>query len=234
MSAAARSCETCRHFQRYRPLTQLIARDVGAMEPALASELTRMMQDERQKQDAEAEQRLELLRIERAEWPDRPTMSDYCALREGEGLFLLYEVKNAGGDCADHQPGQTERRACSTCASSAPGRGAAKQNEMLMRYRQLQNLASAAGEPSDHGLSSYLSAVGAQQSFEAAQAYYFGRFSVAPPDYLQICLHFSTEQEYVPCAVANRHDRCAVWRSPASSNAQPGLFVAAAFGKTPR
>jgi hypothetical protein len=161
-------------------------------------------------------------------------MSDYCTLRESDGVFLIYEVKNADGSCRDHKLGQPEWHACATCSFCAPPSGKVKQNEMLMRFRQLQDVASAAGEPGDHGLSAYISALGVQQAFEAAQAYYFGRFSVVAPDHLPVCRHFSTVQDHVPCAIANQHDRCTAWKPTTSSNMYPGLFVTAAFGKTPQ
>ena len=233
MSAAVRPCKTCRHFQRFRPITQLLARDVGIMEPALASELTRLMQDERQKQDAEAEQRLELLRIERVEWPDRPAMSDYCALREAENVFLMYEVKNLDNDCADHDPSRPARHDCRTCVSYVPQQGEAKAHVMLARYRELHNLASASGEPGDHGMTAYIDSLGSRQAFEAAQAYYFGRFSVAQPDHLPICRHFSTARNFVPCAIANRRDCCAAWRPLAAAEPHAGLFAEAAAAGRP-
>ena len=227
MSGPTRTCAKCRHFQRYRPVTQLIARDVGAIEPGLVSELTRLMQDERQKQDAEAEQRLELLRIERVEWPARPAMSDYCALREAEGMFLLYEVKNPDDTCGDYQDGPIVRKECKTCAAYMPQQGEAQTRAMLQRYREMQNLAGAAGETGDQGMVAYLNSVGGRQAFEAAQAYYFERFSVSPPQYLPVCGHFSTANDFVPCAVANRHDRCAAWRPVPSSTPRAGLFAEA-------
>jgi hypothetical protein len=213
-------CTTCGLFQRYRPMTQLIARDVGVMEPGLVSELTRLMQDERQKQDAEAEQRLELLRIERLEWPDRPAMSDYCALKETDHSFLLYEVKNADGECDDHDPAQPARRSCATCAFFSPAPGEARKQDMLLRYRQLRETAAGLDQQGDQGLGNYVQAIETEQAFEATQAYYFGRFTVAPPNWLPLCRHFSAEESFIPCAVANPHDRCTAWK-PAKPTPAP-------------
>jgi hypothetical protein len=54
----------------------------------VVSELLKIMQDEREKKDAEASMKVETFRQGRTEWAIRPAMSDYCGLRE-RGQRLL-------------------------------------------------------------------------------------------------------------------------------------------------
>jgi hypothetical protein len=225
-------CTTCGFFRSFRPLSQLLARDLGIGDQPVVQQLTQIMRDEHETQDAEAKERLELKKTDRWEYRFRPRMSDYCGLRETERIYLLHELKNAGGDCEDHQPSTERARACSTCRHRADGEGAQKDQEMIARFGELARGAAALGQGSnDHGLRDYIQKIGTVKAFEAAQANYSGRISCNKPEYLPVCTasKFSTNASFVPCAVQNPHDQCEEWSerpsaSPSRANQDGGLM----------
>jgi hypothetical protein len=213
-------CTTCRFFRPFRPMSQLLARELGIADPQLVSELLKMMQDERQKQDAEASQKVEVHRQEQLEWRTRPEMSDYCGLREADGVYLIHELKNPDGECEDHRP--AEPRPCSTCRHRVAGEGDANDQRMIARYGELARNAASLGQGSgDQGLKDYVSRIGVVKSFEAAQAYYAGKLTFRPPGYLPYCARYSADPDFVPCVVRNPHDRCEGWEVKAEAAQRP-------------
>ncbi len=205
-----RSCGTCVHFRPYRPLSQLLALELGLDHPDLVNELIKIMQDERQKRDEEASFKVRLLGEYQEQWPYRPQMSDHCALRESETVYLVLEMKNRGQRCPDHERAQDEGETCDGCAHRRPAIGPARDQALIARLAQLANNAAvlpregAAGPSVDE----VRKLVGTRKSFEAAQAYYAGRIALRQPEYLAVCGHFSTASDFVPCAVQNPHGRC--------------------------
>jgi len=195
-------------------LSQLLARDLGIGDQAVVQQLTQIMRDEHETQDAEAKERLELKKTDQWEYHFKPRMSDYCGLREAQDVYLIHELKNAAGDCEDHKPSTVEVRACSTCRHRADGEGAQKDQMMIARFGELARGAAALGQGSgDHGLRDYIQKIGTVKAFEAAQANYSGRISCNKPEYLPVCTapRFSTNGSFVPCAVQNPHDQCEEW-----------------------
>lgn len=212
-------CATCDAFRSFRPLTQLLARELGIADQQLVSELLRMMQDEREKQDAEAKHKVELLRLDEVEWRTRPQMSDCCGLREKEGHWLLHELKNRNGGCDDHH--QAAVRACVACGHRSPGDGEARDRAMIDRFHEVGRDAAALGQGgTEQALSNFVQRIGMLKAFEAAQAYYAGKLTFRPPEYLSFCRVYSTAEEFVPCAVKNPHDRCPLWSECGSREAQ--------------
>jgi hypothetical protein len=227
-------CADCRHFQRYRPRTQILAGELGPVRQAVTAELSRLMQDERQTQDAEATMEVELERTDQIEWPHPPVMTDCCALRATEGVFQAYRLKNPDDVCDDHVRGaapQTET--CATCRHRVAGQGPARDKAMMEYMQHNADMAIVAGRPAGSELSSYITSVDARQALDVAQAYYHGRMVMRPPEYLAHCGRFSGPRAFIPCAVQNPHDRCAGWEpvGAAASDPPTGLFVAAADQK---
>jgi hypothetical protein len=216
------ACTDCINFAVFRPPTQALAAELGASDEAVVSELSRVMQEERERQDVEAMLRLELLRTELDRWPLRPVMSDYCALREEEQIWLVHEIKNAAADCGDHKPGLTPKKTCSSCHWRREGGGPAKDEPMMLRYRKLMEDAAATGRSGNGGFEQFISTIGAIKRFEIAQALDVGHIAPRPPLYLAICANFSSEQHFVPCAVQNPLDRCSAWVSADKPPLVPG------------
>jgi hypothetical protein len=228
-------CADCSHFQTARPLTQVLAEGLGRLGQTVASELSRLMQDERQLQDAEAAMEVELLRMEQLEWPQPPAMTDCCALHADRGLFLVATLKNSDGECEDFAPGPApQARSCETCRHLGAGQGPARDEEYLDLIRKNAEVAALAERHAGPSSDAYIATIEARQALEVAQAYYHGRM-VRPPDYLAHCRKFSRPGAFVPCAVQNAYDRCGDWEA---SNSEPrqersGLFVAAAKRRSP-
>src|SRR5690242_16769650 len=96
-------CKECKYLREARPLSHALARELGSDEEVI-TELSRIMKDERQKQDAEAKLKNMLLLNERMNWPTRPAMTSYCGVSEDEDIFLVWELKNPNQDCGDYKP----------------------------------------------------------------------------------------------------------------------------------
>jgi len=201
-------CETCQHFRPARPLSQLLARDIGTSEPALLSELNKIAQDERELADAEASLKVEVLRLDEPElaWWIRPEMSDHCALDEARGRYQFHELRNADGRCDQHQA--IASRPCTSCRHRSDPAGPADDQVKFARYAQLAADAAALekGESNDL-LSKLTEQIAATKAYEAVQVYYTRR-SLCAPRYLPMCKARSAPDTYVTCCVGNRHDRC--------------------------
>jgi hypothetical protein len=63
--------------------------------------MTKMSEDETRMRDAEAKQKLELLKVGEMKWPMRPAMSDHCAAGAPSNIFQIHELKNRSGNCPD-------------------------------------------------------------------------------------------------------------------------------------
>jgi hypothetical protein len=211
-------CSSCRFFRRFTPLSQLLERDLGDDEH-VTSALQKMRADERERQDGEFEYRRVLVSRRQAQWPSRPMMCDYCGKQEGDGIFLVAELKNAGRQCRDHDTGVADARPCATCLHRATGGGKERDEREMATLSQLA--ASQAGLGQGGGTSAtenYLKFVGTSKAAEAEKAHYAGKLTNNPPAYLPFCVKFSTRNEFVPCAIQNPFDSCPDWVSPAASS----------------
>jgi hypothetical protein len=207
-------CSDCRFFRPFRPLSQLLMRDLGTNqhESELTGTFLKMMEDERERQDAEAEYRRELVRMRKVEWPYRPMMSDYCANKEGEGQFLVAELKNAGGQCQDHARGPKESRPCATCRHRAGGDGMARDLQELDVLARLAATDVVLGQGGGiDKLEEYRRSIDRAKTLEAAQAFNARKLTYRKPSYVPFCLRHQQPDEYMPCAVRNPHDVCTQW-----------------------
>lgn len=219
-------CRDCRWFRPFRPLSQVVLRDLGADEPKVVEQMLKVMQDERQTQDAEMKMKIELLRlaesglanpraaalpVERQMWLARPTMTDHCGLKEREGVYFLHELKNLGGSCKDFKPHDPEPHSCRTCRHRCTGGGEARdrQQYLVLERLALNSAALEKGNGQKH-LDEYREFVATTKTLEAAQACYSGRMTQNRPDYLPVCGH-KDAVEFTPCAVRNQYDACEDW-----------------------
>jgi len=209
------NCRKCRFFRPYRPLSQLLARELGLYDAQVASQLVSIMQDEYRVKGNEAQKRTELMIQGEEKWDQKPAMSDYCGFQESKQIFLLYEMKNPDGKCGDFKELDGTRKECSTCQHRIIGEGEARDRHAIQEYKQLAANSAALGEGGggDQGLANYIQRIGAVKVFEAAQSYYAGKLTFRKPDYLQVCALYSTDRDFVPCVVQNPHEVCGVWTS---------------------
>ena len=202
-------CNTCRHFRPYRPLSQLLASELGTEHPEALSELIKIMQDERERRDEEAGLKVKLLGDRAERWPLRPQMSSWCALEADEDRALFTELKNRGGRCPDHAPREDAAQPCATCLHRRHPPGPARDQVVLAQLAQLGQDAAVLGQAgSGPKAEDYRKRVGTTIAYEATQTYYLGKISLRAPEYLSVCQHFSTATDFVPCAAQNPHDAC--------------------------
>lgn len=210
-----RHCGNCRFLRRFRPLSQLLARDLGTNDQPVVAELLRIMQEERQQRDAEAELKAKLFENRDERWPYRPHVSDYCGVREARGEFVVHELRNRGGRCGEWKPGEEERRECSTCAHQLLGTGDQRDQRELQEIALVEQNAAALGKSAPSLAANYIQRAGTKKAFEAAQAYYAGRLTGEPPEYLSSCRKYSTSGNVIPCVAQNPNGSCQGWDAKA-------------------
>jgi uncharacterized protein YjiS (DUF1127 family) len=210
-------CANCRHFRPLRPLSELLMRDLGVSrhEPELMNAYRRMIEDERECQDAEADHRRELVQGRQLEWRHRPMMSDYCGKREREGKFLVAELKNDGGQCRDHEGRLPQPRPCATCRYHNSGDGAARDRQQLNELRRLALNDVVLERGGKDWIDEYHRSIDLKKAQEASQVHAAGK-AYQKPSYLPVCLNHRPFDEFVPCAVRNPHAACDDWAAPMS------------------
>jgi hypothetical protein len=191
-------------------MSQLLARDLGTRDQPLVTELVKIMQEERQQRDAEGELKAKLLENRDDVWPYRPQMSDYCGFAETDGRYQVHELKNRAGGCTDWKPGLSTPRECSACKHRQIGPGFARDQVELVKISQVARASAIAGHSTDQ-LTPFVQQVGTKKAFEASAAYYVGRLTTGPAEYLSTCAVFSTARDAVPCVSQNPHDTCEAW-----------------------
>ncbi|HAB18421.1 MAG TPA: hypothetical protein PLX89_11175 [Verrucomicrobiota bacterium] len=210
-----RVCRDCRFYRPSRPLTQLLARDLGLEDRTVLSEMAKMMEDERQKQDAEAKLIPSIRRAGTDRWDVRPSMSDYCVAEEDS--FVVPGIRNGGGNCGTfelHEKEEKDSGSCENCVHRVQPSGPAidARAESFFASTARANIASGQdGGSGSRGIDDVRETAGARKSFEAKQAYYAGKLTFQPPAYLPYCRMYSTRTDFVPCVVQNPHDRCPDW-----------------------
>jgi len=207
-------------------------RDLGVSqhEPELTGTFLKMMEDERECQDSEAEHCSELVRTRTPQWPSRPMMSDYCGKQEGQGHFLVARLKNEGGQCRDYEAGPLDSRPCDTCRHRAVGDGKARDRVELDKLARFaaNDVVLGQGGGTDK-LEEYRRSIDRAKTLEAAQAFNARKLTYREPSYLPFCLQHRERDAFMPCAVRNPHDVCDQWaaqQAPASMSLQDAIAAA--------
>lgn len=210
-------CNTCSFFRPYKPMSQLIALELGVNDQALVSELLKMMQDEKQKRDEEAELLVRLMGDRTEQWSYKPQMTDFCGLYESEKHYLVQQLKNADGECINHKPIDNMRRECSTCQYISHGKGYARDEKRIKELAKLSENATVLGQGGgDSSMDRYIQLIGMKKAFESLQSYYAGKITLREPEYLSICKKYSTNIDFIPCVIQNPHGNCQDWSNPVS------------------
>jgi hypothetical protein len=221
VTSTQKRCDDCRHLRRFRPISQLLAQDLGTAEQGLVSELLKIMQEERQQRDSEAELKAKLFENRDMRWPYRPHISDYCGRNEENGEYLVHELKNRDGSCDDWQRGTLVPRRCGDCQHQRLGGGSARDVRTLAELAQISASSAVLGLGAKDETSNYIELVGTRKAFEAAQAFYAGRVTGNPPEYLSNCVRYSTPGNNIPCVVQNPNASCVGWSGKTQSIAAP-------------
>jgi hypothetical protein len=212
-------CEKCIFFRRARPRSQLLAAVADTTEAAVSTALGKIVEDEQKQRDSEAGFKRAQATVELQTWPRQPVMSSYCGRREDEGVYLIAEIKNRGGQCGDYQEGRPDRKACADCRYRVTAAGPARDHrrEDLITQMHTEATSAQASTANPEGmLKAHREGVPARRAFELSGAYAAdGRLAVRP-EYLDYCSALSAEDEYAVCAIVNPHNCCTVWQ-PASA-----------------
>jgi len=214
------TCEKCIFFRRARPRSQLLAAVADTTEAAVSTALGKIVEDEQKQRDSEAGFKRAQATVELQTWPRQPVMSSYCGRREDEGVYLIAEIKNRGGQCGDYQEGRPDRKACADCRYRVTAAGPARDHrrEDLITQMHTEATSAQASTANPEGmLKAHREGVPARRAFELSGAYAAdGRLAVRP-EYLDYCSALSAEGEYAVCAVVNPHNCCTAWQ-PASAH----------------
>jgi hypothetical protein len=195
---------------------------MGTNDQPLVAELLKIMQEERQQRDAEAELKAKLFENRDQKWPYRPHVSDYCGVRETENEYLVHELKNRGGGCDDWKAGAADRHECSTCAHQQLDTGNQRDQREIQEIALVEQNAAALGKGAPTLSANYIQRAGTKKAFEAAQAYYAGRFTGDAPEYLSSCRKYSTPGNVIPCVAQNPHGTCQGWDARAGQSRPAG------------
>jgi hypothetical protein len=223
------TCQTCRWFRSPQTISERLLEDLSqdrTERAVVQKRLDAVRQDEREKKDVETRFLVDLTRRRVRQWPIQPTMLSYCALlEEAQGVFLVHQVKNLGGACGrdgSYQRREGTGRSCPTCRHRRPGEGEARdEREYAIRGRMDDDAFLLRGQRGTL-FNEYLEEVADRKAREAELAYFNGRITPKPPDYLSTCAKYSNDSagELVLCAQQNPHEECPGW-APAGDKAMP-------------
>lgn len=212
-------CGQCIHFRRVRPASQILAAAISTTDAAISNALLKIQEDEGQQKGFEAQLKNKQALADRQAWGHQPVMSDYCGLRESEGVFLIAEVKNRDGSCPDFAAEPRPSRSCATCAHRAVAGGFRADEGLDAAYARMATdsiaVGASASTPEDL-LSKHREGAASRRAFELSGAYAAKGSLAAEPRYLDWCRARSASGAHVVCVLANPYDTCAYWSEAAA------------------
>src|SRR5262249_40591962 len=215
-------CAQCQHFRRARPVSQLLAAVFTNKHSEISQALNKLVEDERKLRDSEAEYMRAQASSGKSEFLGRPMMTDFCALQEANGVYIIAQVRNAGGRCADFVSGQRTRQSCSECAHRVPAMGRARDERMDRVLSDVQRSSLSAGLQGGQGdamVTNERKDAISRQVFELSGVALAGGEMSTQPEYLDYCDAFSTPGTFVVCALKNPYDSCDHWEQAGTATA---------------
>ena len=213
------ACSRCVHFRKVRPASQLLTGAIGPTTAAeIASALAKIVDDEQKVRDGEVDVKSKEGALDRDLWAVRPTMSEYCGVKEVDEIYFICEVKNRGHQCRDFVDAKEQppvHRACAECAQRVQGGGAQRDEAVVRQYAQMVSAAVAvqASPQIAQGLiKGHRDGAAARKALEVSGAYAAKGRVMTRPEYLDHCARLSIEDEFVICALQNPHHTCAEWK----------------------
>ncbi|HMD35865.1 MAG TPA: hypothetical protein VKH42_12895 [Vicinamibacterales bacterium] len=207
-------CAQCQHFRRARPVSQLLAAVFTNRHSDISQALNKLVEDERKLRDSEAEYMRAQASNGKSEFLGRPMMTDFCALEESNGTYIIAPVRNAGGRCADFVSGQRARQSCSECGHRVPATGRARDEKMDRILSDVSRSSVSAGLKGGQGdamVTNERKDAISRQVFELSGVALAGGEMSTQPEYLDYCDAFSTPGTFVVCALKNPYDSCDHW-----------------------
>ena len=215
-------CGQCYYFRRIKPPSQLLAAVFSTAISEVTQALNKIVEDENKQRDAEAIYKKGQASADKDQWAMQPVMTEFCGFRESDGEFLICEVKNAGGECTDFKPGKPERKACVDCTHCVTPDGRARDRKRDEAYAKMSisaTIVHASTSQPDSMLAQHRQGVTARKAFEVSGIYSAGGVLASKPNYASYCAMFSSEDEYVICALRNPHSTCSAWTAATPVNA---------------
>jgi len=199
-----------------RPASQLLSAAFGDSTHGaeLSSAVSKIVEDEQKVRDAESDLKSKEGAADRQLWPMRPAMSDYCGVDEATEVYWIAEVKNRGLACSQFKEGKPERRACADCAHRVAATGQAHDLALEATHARLMTAAvavQASPQVPQAMLQAQRAGAVARKALELSSAYASKGRLLSKPFYFDYCAHFSSEDEFVVCALQNAHNTCAAW-----------------------
>jgi hypothetical protein len=217
-------CEACVHFRAVRRQSEALARDANATEKSALDALAKIREEEARIADQELKVKMEhMLRLQEA-WPgpERPRMTDYCGLREREQVYLIRDLKNAGGRCRDFAAGQPPTRSCHTCVHRSEPFGQERDLRLTIGYMAVAGAANRnriLEKSSQDRVTNHLNACAQAVANQLTLAFGSDGHLPSRPEYLSVCKSRSTHgQTYAVCAILNPHGACDLWQPDARAN----------------
>jgi hypothetical protein len=207
-------CQQCIHFRPVKPSSQSLAQAIGTTDATTSNALAKIQEDEVQQKGYEAQLKSKKEIANDELWGFRPVMSDFCGLRETEGIYPIPAVKNFGGRCTEFAPGRPKERSCSTCVHRMTSQGAAEDERLLKLYGAMAGRATIVGLSSstaDSLISRHLESVPSRKAFELSGIYAANGALATKPRYFDYCGKFSSDGQYVVCVLKNPHHTCWAW-----------------------
>lgn len=130
-------CQKCRHYRKVLRPSVLIKRALDTNDTAVSEAILAIEQDEARQAGEEASEIKRKAISGVASWDRKPTVFDACGRDENQDIYLIPDIKNAGGRCKDEAE-QRLQESCATCPHCVVARGPAEDEELWHIYRSIE------------------------------------------------------------------------------------------------
>jgi hypothetical protein len=160
-------------------------------------------------QGEEAAQKFSQVQMQNYDWGHKPVMSAFCGEKEQEGIYHIFEIKNANGRCASFKEGAPFPRSCYSCGYRMEPYGS---SQNIDHRRSIIDFATFDITKTADAASSMLGVF--EQTIDNEKATEMHAAAVAlghlpsQPKYLAYCSKYSRYGDYVLCEVQNSHGTC--------------------------
>jgi hypothetical protein len=216
-------CEDCKYFRRARRPSELIASELPATEE-VASALAHQQDREREMEKTEKDEKIKARVSGSGAWLARPEVSNFCAFRETEGIYLIPELKNRT-HCDDFAA-RGPARLCDGCSWRVAAAGWARDRKLEQEAADIVAAGIAWQVPTQgpNTLDAVHRQASARRTYEIESATVSNGVLGELPDYFDHCRCFSSTDTYVLCSFRNPHSACPARLSLVALDASLDLY----------